>query len=67
MGSNSKDKRHAADVMAFLNGTKEEAASEDDLAMVAGGCLTTDTCVSCDWGGECWPSAGAGNDKFGVC
>ena len=33
----------------------------------AGGCGTTDTCITCDWGGECWPSIGAENDKSGVC
>ena len=34
----------AADVMAFMNGTKEEIASEDDLAKVAGGCDYTENC-----------------------
>ena len=34
----------AADVMAFMNGTKEEIASEDDLAKVAGGCFTSNSC-----------------------
>ena len=34
----------AADVMIFLNGTKEETASEDDLAKVAGGGCSTYTC-----------------------
>lgn len=34
----------AADVMKFLNSTREETASEDDLAKVAGGCGTTYTC-----------------------
>ena len=33
-----------ADVMAFLNGTKEEIVSEDDLAKVAGGCGSSATC-----------------------
>ena len=33
-----------ADVMAFLNGTKEEIVSEDDLAKVAGGCFSSYTC-----------------------
>jgi hypothetical protein len=46
-----------ADVMAFLNGTKEEIVSEDDLAKVAGGCMTS---VVCNDGGiftynECRP------------
>lgn len=57
----------AADMMAFLNNVKEEAATEDDLAKVAGGCDTSATCVTCDWGGECWPSIGAENGKSGVC
>ncbi len=34
-----------ADVMAFLNGMKDEAATEDDLAKVAGGCFTSHTCA----------------------
>ena len=34
----------AADVMAFLHGSKEEAASEDDLAKVAGGGCSSFTC-----------------------
>lgn len=33
-----------ADVMAFLNGTKEEIVSEDDLAKVAGGCGSSAAC-----------------------
>ena len=33
-----------ADVMAFLNGTKEGIASEDDLSKVAGGCMSSATC-----------------------
>ena len=35
----------SADVVAFLKGTKEEAVSEDDLAKVAGGCMTSHTCA----------------------
>ena len=34
----------AADVMVFLRGTKDETASEDDLAKVAGGGCTSLTC-----------------------
>ena len=33
-----------SDVYKFLNGTKSEIASEDDLAMVAGGRCTSYTC-----------------------
>ena len=33
-----------ADVVAFLKGTKEEILSEDDLAKVAGGCMSSYTC-----------------------
>ena len=37
-----------ADVMTFLNNTKDEAASEDDLAKVAGGsCSPSYTCHGC--------------------
>ena len=37
----------ASDVMAFLNSKKEEVASEDDLAKVAGGgCTLTDGCTT---------------------
>ena len=33
-----------SDVMVFLNSTKEEVASEDDLAKVAGGGCSSYTC-----------------------
>ena len=49
----------AVDVMMFLNRTKDEAASEDDLSKVAGGdCGSTVTCRSCD---SCTANG------FGVC
>ena len=36
-----------ADVMVFLNGTKEEVASEDDLTKVAGGCTSPTYAKGC--------------------
>ena len=36
------------DVMAFLNSTKEETASEDDLAKVAGGGCSSNGCKRTD-------------------
>ena len=33
------------DVMSFLKSSKEEAASEDDLAKVAGGWCSSATCI----------------------
>ena len=47
----------AADIMAFLNGAKEEIASEDDLAKVAGGCDSSNNCqdtYTCCIGGIGW-------------
>ena len=38
----------AADVMAFLRGTQDEAASEDDLAKVAGGGCSSNNCYDTD-------------------
>ena len=35
----------SADVMAFLNSTKDETASEDDLAKVAGGGCSSNHCT----------------------
>ena len=53
-----------ADVMAFLNSTKEEAASEDDLAKVAGGCSYSNGCSQ-----GCDPTDGSWciSDKVGYC
>ncbi len=54
----------AADVMTFLSSAKEEAATEDDLAKVAGGCGSSATCGNnCSY--DCYYS-GEGNG-FGYC
>jgi hypothetical protein len=52
----------AADVMAFLHSVKEEAATEDDLAMVAGGCDFSDDCTD-----NCSEFATCAVNNFGVC
>ena len=53
----------ATDVMTFLNTTKEEIASEDDLAKVAGGdCSST---VTCHRGGD--SACIVDNDHLGMC
>ena len=46
----------ASDVMAFLNSTKEETASEDDLAKVAGGGCSSNGCQSDDCSIDCSPA-----------
>ena len=55
------------DVKNYLDNIKNDAASDDDLAIVAGGCFSSTTCVTCDVSvGDCCPSVPL-NDKFGVC
>ena len=46
----------ADDVMTFLNSTKEETASEDDLAKVAGGGCSSNGCQSDDCSSDCSPA-----------
>ena len=51
----------ASDVMAFLNSQRDEAASEDDLAKVAGGRCSTYTCHKCSNGCTDLNDAGLGS------
>ena len=46
----------AADVMTFLSSKKEEVASEDDLAKVAGGGCSSNGCRSDDCSNDCSPA-----------